>query len=133
MEQLFSSLTQIRKLLVIQQSSINELITAVDDLIGNQMNYPKLVTVVPNTVGNSLGPRRFPNNVVTKRDKLKFILSERSATDSTNAMSSKEIKNQLTEYGSDLPNVDQSLVNLERDGLIFSNRKNGRKMYYMKK
>ena len=126
MENLFGELTQIRKQLVVQQSFINECLARIDGLIDNQISGRIINATHPDSMsGNS---KRLPPNISSKRDILKYILSVVETP-----MTAKEIKSELLAYGIVLPNVDQSLVNLERDGKIESKLEGGRKKYAMKK
>jgi len=130
MEQILPQLALLRKQLVMQQSCINESLSVIDTLIisqiGNHSKEEELIPTVTNSSFRSIN--KIPNEITTKRGKLLYILSE-----ADKPMSAKEIKNRLIEYGEDLPNVDQSLVNLEGDRLISSIREGGRKYYFVKK
>jgi hypothetical protein len=129
MESFLSHLTQIRTQLAIQQSSINESLSLIDLLIVRQLNMPLTGNLkASDTKDYSSSIKIFPKGISSKRDKLKHLLSI-----AKEPMSAKEIKKQLIEYGENLPNVDQSLVNLERDKLILSKVIDGRKKYFMKK
>lgn len=123
----FNQLTFIRQQLVSQQNSINETIAAIDTLIINHFNINQEGIVEQNLKDHGLAEKRFPKNIHTKRDKLKFLLTRLNKK-----VTAKEIKTELSEYGESLPNVDQSLVNLEIDKMIFSERINGRKHYFIK-
>jgi hypothetical protein len=128
MNTILSQLTQIRKQLVTQQSSINECLTVIDSLIMNQINGNSNTSNGFQIPDDHPKFKTFPKNIFSKRDKLRYILSQ-----ATEPMAAKEIKSELLEYGEDLPNVDQSLVNLEKDKVISSKLENGRKQYFMKK
>ena len=64
-------------------------------------------------------------DVVTKRAKLQFILLK-----AQKPMTAKEVKDELRLYGENLPNIDQSLVNLEKVRKISARVENGKKKYW---
>ena len=122
-----SLLTQVRKQLVKQQSSINECLTVIDSLIisqiGTHEGQDNETTRFSTDYNSTI--KKFPKDISTKRAKLKYILSK-----SIKPLTAKEIKNELFSYGEDLPNVDQSLVNLEKVKQISSKIENDRKKYF---
>ena len=125
MEQLISRLAEVRKQLVTQQSSINECLSMIDSLIINQMaGHTSQDGATAEHSANIPTTKKFPLDVTTKRGKLKFILTKASKW-----LTAREIKDELRLYGQDLPNVDQSLVNLERAKQIKSRVENGKKKY----
>jgi predicted transcriptional regulator len=127
MEYFFNELTQIRKQLIMQQSFINECVAKLDSLITIQINrsqYNKLSEVSGNIPTN----KEFPTDISTKRGKVIHVLSL-----ADKPKLAKEVKALINAYGEDLPNVDQTLVHLEKHGLISSIREGNRKKYFIKK
>ena len=126
MKSIINLLSQVRKQLVTQQSSINECLKMIDSLIINQIDtHPNQnETAGFATIYNS-DFKKFPKDISTNRGKLKYILLK-----SARPLTAKEIRDELLLYGEDLPNVDQSLVNLEKAKLISAKFEDGRKRYF---
>ena len=127
MEFIINHLAQVRKQLVMQQTSINECLTVIDSLIIGQIgDYTNQDNEDAKfTTGYKSIAKKFPKDISSNRDKLKYILQKASSS-----LTAKEIKNELLLYGENLPNVDQSLVNLEKAKIISSKFENGRKRYF---
>jgi hypothetical protein len=120
-----SRLAEVRKQLVTQQCSINECLSMIDSLIINEMGgRSSQGAATAESAANIPITKKFPQDVTTKRGKLKFILIKASKW-----LSAREIKDELRLYGENLPNVDQSLVNLEKVKQIKSRVENGKKKY----
>lgn len=104
---------------------INDSISRIDSILFDELENGSQdiskITKVPKV------RNEFPIGTHTKRDKLKHILRESGVP-----MTAREIKENLLLYNEVLPNVDQSLVNLEKDRLIISSNENGRKKYSIK-
>lgn len=127
MNHLIENLSLIRQQLTNQQSSINDLIFNVDKLILNELRSNS-DEQIPNKIIKVSLNKQFPEGINSKRDKLKYIL-----TQSSTPLTAKEIKQKLSEYNENLSNVDQSLVNLEANFLISSSKnEEGRKQYFIK-
>lgn len=127
---MFNQLTQIRKQLVSHQSSLNESLAAIDALIDGLLNSPSgdsrnISNINYADAGVINGTLK---HIATKRGKIVHVLAE-----ANEPITAKEVKERLLAYGEDLPNVDQSLVNLEKAGIISFTTGSGRKKYFLKK
>jgi hypothetical protein len=126
---MLNQLTHIRRQLVMQQSLINESLGTIDALIISQMGKSgnEAIKISQQSNNNLVISKGFPEEISSKRDKLLYILREASRP-----ITAKDVKRELLGYGDVLLNVDQSLVNLEKDRRIFSRRDDGKKKYFLK-
>ena len=126
MEPLITRLTEVRKQLVAQQSSINDCLKMIDALIIDQINPTSgQDELAPKSTTREGVSKKFPPDIETKRAKIQFILLK-----APQGLTAKEVKDELLRYGFELANVDQTLVNLEKAKRIESTVVNGRKKYF---
>jgi len=124
---MIKNLTTMRIQLSSMQTNIANLISEIDKLILDEVGE---ISNTPNSQFQNLKKNGsfFPPNVNSKRDKLKDILGE-----SRIPLSARDIKEILKKNNEDLPNIDQSLVNLEKADMIKATNEQGRKKYFLKK